>query len=413
MGANMRTKDLFSCVLAGASCLFLFACTVAHAQPSASTEKLENIRKLIVLLGGLDMPKQILNEVFASLREKAPQPGSEYEESKTKEVDEKELQELIDKLVPVYDKYLTDDDVSELLKFYDSPTGKRVAQVMPRIREESTRITLEWRQSLANNETNKRGGLIRAVAKGDTAVVEQLLSNGVDVNQRNSRGITPLMAAAYKGNVELTKLFVEKGADVNARSNKGGTPLMAAVQSGNKELVKFLLDSGADANAQDQMGLNAFHFAAMKDQQELMALLKDKIKDNRAVGMSLVVSSLGKGKDCLPVMSLPSDSSQEIACVKLGQEVVTVPGVPVNNGWTLIQLPKVGWVRSEFLKQSLMVKEPQRKMPAKPRKSVASNTHIARVRLSTGSTAPMETQVTETATKSTDTDQPRIWWRHN
>jgi len=358
------------------------------------------------------MQKQSLQKELASLREKAPQPGSENEEAPAKEVDDKDLQGLVDRLVPVYEKYLTDEEVSEMLRFYESPTGKRVAQAMPQIREESRRITLEWRQNLVKKVMDKQGGLIPDAAAGDMDSVKELLSSGADVNERNSRGMTALMAAAHKGNMELAKLLVEKGANVNARSNKGSTPLMAAVQSGNKELVKFLLDSGADANAKEELGLNAFQFASMKNQQELMALLRDKTSDKKSVRISFAVTSLGKAKACLPVMSLASGSSKKISCLKLGQEVLPIPDIPKSNGWTLIQYPKLGWVPSESIKEKLVSGEEQRKIVEKPQKSVASNPTVEDLKPSAEST-DKETRGTETATKPTDTDQPRIWWRHN
>ena len=390
----MRTRHLFLCILAWVSCLHLLTCTAALAQSPSSTEKLQNIRKLIVILGGLDIQKQGIHEEIGA--------------SRKKEVDKKDLQVLIDRLVPVYDKYLTDEEVSKMLRFYESPIGKRVAQAMPKMREESRRITLEWRQAHVKKGMDKRRGLIHAVAKGDTAAVKELLSSGANVNQQNSRGVTALMAAAYKGNVEVAKLLVENDADVNARTSKGMTPLMAAVQFGNKELVKFLLDKGADANMKDEMGLNAYQLAAMKNQHELMTLLKDKTTDRKSVRVSLVVSSPGKFKGCLAVMSRPSDSSKKITCLKSGQEVATIPSVPTNNGWTLIQYPKLGWVPSESLKQKL-VSEPKVTPATKPRKSGASSI-LAKKAQPSVEPAPKKTQDMEDATGPAD--QPRIWWRH-
>ena len=404
----MRTRHLFLCILTWVSCLFLLSCTGAHAQARASTEKLQNIRKLIVLIGGLDMQKRSIQDELASLREKAPEPWSEHEESVTKEGHEKELQELVDRLVPVYDKYLTDEEVAKMLKFYESPTGKRVAQAMPQIREESRRITSEWRQSFANKAMDKPGGLIRAAAAGDSHMVKELLSSGADVNERNSNEMTALMAAAYKGNMELAQLLVEKGANVNARSNKGSTPLMAAVQSGNKELVKFLLGKGADANMKDKMDLNAYQLAAMKDQRELVALLRDKTTDKKSVRISFAVTSLGKAKACLPVMSLASESSKKISCLKLGQEVLPIPDVSKSNGWTLIQYPKLGWVPSESIKEKLVSGEEQRKILDKPQETVASKRRTEAHRPSAES-PEKETGGTEAVTEPTD--QPRIWWR--
>jgi hypothetical protein len=284
----VKMTGRFLQILALVLCLFLFVITAAHAQPPASTEKLQNIRKLIVLLGGLDVQEQSIEGKLTFLREEFPQLRGEEAEALAQKLDEKELQGLVDKLAAVYDKNLTDEEVSEMLKFYETPTGQKVARLLPQMREESRRIVQEWKQGLVRKVMVKPGGLIRAVTQNDTAAVNELLSSGADVNERNSRGVTPLMAAAHKGNLDLTKLLVEKGADVNATTPKGLTPLMAAVEAGNPEVVRFLLSKGADANLKEEAGLNAYQLAAMKNQREMMSLLKEKTRDTKPVRTHVV-----------------------------------------------------------------------------------------------------------------------------
>jgi hypothetical protein len=70
-------------ILAFASCLFLQASTSVHAQ-SSGTEKLQNIRKLIVLLGGLYMQRRSLQDELTCLNERFPQLRAEYGEALAK-----------------------------------------------------------------------------------------------------------------------------------------------------------------------------------------------------------------------------------------------------------------------------------------------------------------------------------------
>ena len=55
-----------------------------------------------------------------------------------------------------------------------------------------------------------------------------------------------LVNAANIGNLEEVKELLKSGANVNARNYKGNTPLMAAASGGNTEIVSFLLDNKAD-----------------------------------------------------------------------------------------------------------------------------------------------------------------------
>jgi hypothetical protein len=103
------------------------------------------------------------------LREEFPQIRGEEAEALAQKLDEKELQGLIDKLVPVYEKHMTDKEVSEMLKFYETPIGQKVAHLLPQMREESRRIVQEWKLGLVKKVTGKRDGLIHAVTENDTA----------------------------------------------------------------------------------------------------------------------------------------------------------------------------------------------------------------------------------------------------
>jgi uncharacterized protein len=84
-----------------------------------------------------------------------------------------------------------------------------------------------------------------AVAKGDVAAIEKLLTSGTAVDSRDQDQATPLIAAALGGQVEVAKLLISKGADVMARNSGGFTPLHAAAYGGSAEVAALLLDNKA------------------------------------------------------------------------------------------------------------------------------------------------------------------------
>jgi hypothetical protein len=53
--------------------------------------------------------------------------------------------EALEGLVRIYAKYLTDDDIKAATKFYQSPSGKRVLEVFPKIQGEA----MQWGEQLA------------------------------------------------------------------------------------------------------------------------------------------------------------------------------------------------------------------------------------------------------------------------
>ena len=45
-------------------------------------------------------------------------------------------QAILDAAVPIYDKYLSDDDIKSLIQFYESPAGRKLAAVTPALMAE-------------------------------------------------------------------------------------------------------------------------------------------------------------------------------------------------------------------------------------------------------------------------------------
>jgi uncharacterized protein len=114
--------------------------------------------------------------------------------------------------------------------------------------------------------------LLRAAKALDAPSIRLLLAKGADISLANSRGITPVMAAAGTGSVdadtrgfylsedtqqrsiESLKLLLKAGGDINARDPRGLTPLHEAARWGWNDVVRFLVDNGADVNAKDNRG---------------------------------------------------------------------------------------------------------------------------------------------------------------
>lgn len=87
--------------------------------------------------------------------------------------------------------------------------------------------------------------LFTAILKGRIAVVQSLLSQGVNVNVRTISGKTPLMAACFKGYSDIVQLLVDNGADTNAKDSKGDNALKIATRAGYTRIVELLKKAGA------------------------------------------------------------------------------------------------------------------------------------------------------------------------
>jgi hypothetical protein len=52
--------------------------------------------------------------------------------------------ELMNMLIRVYDKYLTEEDLDALIAFYSTDTGQKIIKFLPEITKESMNVGAEW-----------------------------------------------------------------------------------------------------------------------------------------------------------------------------------------------------------------------------------------------------------------------------
>lgn len=120
----------------------------AHAGSSASRgvdpAKEADIRKLMELTGANSLGERLLNAGMEQFRASVLDSQPDNPRAKQfvdafvvgfqKHFDPKSLSETE---IPIYDKYLTAEDLKGLLAYYSSPTGRRMLKVLPEIAQES------------------------------------------------------------------------------------------------------------------------------------------------------------------------------------------------------------------------------------------------------------------------------------
>ena len=129
-----------------------------------------------------------------------------------------------------------------------------------------------------------------AVAFGNRAVAEVLLSNGANPNatapntfEEDDTGVTPIFDAITGDDVGsevwsvlLIDLLLRNGADVNARDKDGETPLFKAVRQQRPDTVWFLLEHGADPNVRNTAGRMASEFAVGDHSLRIKGMLQTR-----------------------------------------------------------------------------------------------------------------------------------------
>ena len=125
--------------------------------------------------------------------------------------------------------------------------------------------------------TTAQQDIFQAIEQNNIAEIKNYIEQKKDIEVKNSKGETPLMAATYKNSLPIVKLLIEAGANVNAQDKMLNSPFLYAGASGYTEIVKLCVKNGADYKVYNRYGGSALIPACEKGHVEtVIELLKDK-----------------------------------------------------------------------------------------------------------------------------------------
>jgi hypothetical protein len=108
--------------------------------------KVKDIRRLLKATGAGELGVQAFKQVQSQFKRTFPQVPETFWTEFEKEV---KADDLVEMVVPIYAKYLTHDDVKELIKFYESPVGRKLVKVQPKVMGESMQAGQKWGAAIA------------------------------------------------------------------------------------------------------------------------------------------------------------------------------------------------------------------------------------------------------------------------
>lgn len=126
-----------------------------QASPQTDAEraaKRADIRKLIELTGAANISADALQKMIEPLKASYPQVPEEFWNTFVHEV---HSDELVDLVIPIYDKYYTHGEIQELMQFYQSPVGQKTIKVLPKLSAEAIDAGQEWGRMVADRAMRK------------------------------------------------------------------------------------------------------------------------------------------------------------------------------------------------------------------------------------------------------------------
>lgn len=141
--------------------LSVAAQTASSAKPNAPAPatpdkeqavKRAEIRRLIELTGAAKVSVDVMRQMIAPIRATYPNVPEEFWDDFLKQVN---ADDLIDLVVPIYDKYYSLQDIHDLIAFYQSPVGQKTIKVLPQLSAATINAGQEWGRGLADQIMKK------------------------------------------------------------------------------------------------------------------------------------------------------------------------------------------------------------------------------------------------------------------
>ena len=153
-----------------------------------------------------------------------------------------------------------------------------------------------FQKSVSKNSSLYKGWPFISIASllGETAIVGQLLDQGVSIDASDTTGNNALHRAASKGQLKTLKLLVSRGSNINSINHKKQSALYIAAAAGQFKIINYLLKKGADTSLLAKNKASPLSIAiSNKHSQSALALANKKL-DNTSIHKALLLAIKGR-----------------------------------------------------------------------------------------------------------------------
>lgn len=119
---------------------------------SFAQTKNDKIKELMVLTGAGDMGADFAKQLITQYKTAYSHVPEKFWTDFSSEIKASDLENLV---IPIYDKYYSEQDINDLIKFYNSPVGKKTISVLPQIMRESMEAGQGWGRNISEKILEK------------------------------------------------------------------------------------------------------------------------------------------------------------------------------------------------------------------------------------------------------------------
>ncbi|WP_285057857.1 DUF2059 domain-containing protein [Pedobacter ginsengisoli] len=136
MKKNLLLTALF--IIIASSCSF--------AQNNASYRS--SLKQLMQLSGAEGTYKGVISQMITLFKQQQPSVPAAFWDEFTVEMNKVAIDQVVDLILPAYQKHLTEEEIKGVIAFYKTPVGKKYASKTPVITQESMIAGQVWGKTL-------------------------------------------------------------------------------------------------------------------------------------------------------------------------------------------------------------------------------------------------------------------------
>jgi hypothetical protein len=112
----------------------------------------EDILKLLILSGADKMSEQMMTAIIPQFKQLVPDLPDAFWVKFREKIN---INDILFACIPAYNKFYTHDEIKQLIKFYESPLGRKMVEVAPLLAQETMAISQKWGEKLGQEIVNE------------------------------------------------------------------------------------------------------------------------------------------------------------------------------------------------------------------------------------------------------------------
>lgn len=119
--------------------VLVLSSVISYGQEASGKEK--KIRELLEVTGAKKQSEQVMKSMISYFQGGKQEVDAKLWEKIIKEIN---IDEMIELVIPIYNKYYTEEDLDQIIAFYQTAVGKKTVELLPLITAESMEASQVW-----------------------------------------------------------------------------------------------------------------------------------------------------------------------------------------------------------------------------------------------------------------------------